>query len=250
MAQFDFKQAIAKVEANKPKPATAGYSDAMDAVEGQMKAAVAAGQAKNAAKNAADTAKFTDFEAQKAANVAQKLGGYEKQLAAAEAGEADFAAREGAISKEATAAARNLNRQGAAAASRGRNLGTIRGMAEQTGITRAQMGTQYEQQQLANAAQRRMAQQQAGALQTQLAEERQRALVQGTTGKQDALNQAYANIDAIAKAKDEAQAMYLSDEDVLAAANEMRTKVLPGATTAEERAAIEAYIQQYIKDNT
>lgn len=250
MAQFDFKQAIAKVEANKPKPATAGYSDAMDAVEGQWKGAVAAGQAENAAKNAADTAKFTDFEAQKAANVAQKLGGYEKQLAAAEAGEADFAAREGAISKEATAAARNLNRQGAAAAARGRNLGTLRGMAEQTGITRAQMGSEYERQQLANAAQRRMAQQQVGALQSTLAEQRQLALIQDTTGKQDALNQMYAQIDEIGKAKDEANPVHLSDEEVMAAAEEMRTKVLPSATTAEDRDKLEAYIQQYIDNNT
>lgn len=187
---------------------------------------------------------------QKAANEAQKLGGYEKQLAAAEAGEQDFAVREGMISREASAAARNLNRQGAASAARSKNLGTLRGMADQTGITRAQMGTEYEKQQLANAAQRRLAQQQAGALQTTLAEERQKALVQSTTGMQDALNQKYAQIDDIAKAKDDAQALYLSDADVYAAADEMRKKVLAGATTAEERAQLEAYIQQYIQDNT
>lgn len=187
---------------------------------------------------------------QKAANEAMKLSGYEKQLAAAEAGEQDFAVREGMISREAAAAARNLNRQGAASAARSKNLGTLRGMADQTGITRAQMGTEYEKQQLANAAQRRLAQQQAGALQTTLAEERQKALVQSTTGKQDALNQKYAQIDEIAKAKDDAQALYLSDADVYAAADEMRRKVLAGATTAEERAQLEAYIQQYIKDNT
>ena len=246
MAQFDFKQAIAKADAGKPKPAGAGYNDAMDAVEAQMKGAVAAGQAKNAAANA----KLDEFGAATAANQAQKLSGYEKQLAAAEAGEATFAQREGAISKEAAAAARNLNRQGAAAASRSRNLGTLRGMADQTGITRAQMGTEYERQQLANAAQRRAAQQQAGALQSTLAEEKQRALVQQTTGKQDALNQMYAQIDEISKAKDEAQAMYLSDADVMSAAEEMRKKVLPSATSAEERAKLEAYIQQYIADNT
>lgn len=187
---------------------------------------------------------------QKAANEAQKLGGYEKQLAAAEAGEQDFAVREGMISREASAAARNLNRQGAASAARSKNLGTLRGMADQTGITRAQMGTQYEQQQLTNAAQRRLAQQQAGALQSTLAEERQKALINQTTGKQDALNQMYAQIDDIAKAKDEAQNVYLSDKDVYEAANEMRTKVLAGVYDAEQRKLIEAYIQNYIDENT
>lgn len=252
MAQFDFKQAIAKVEANKPKPAPVapkpGYnSDGSDsAVWGELNKLVPEADAKNAAANA----KLDEFGAATAANQAQKLSGYEKQLAAAEAGEQDFAVREGMISKDAAAAARNLNRQGAAAASRSRNLGTLRGMADQTGITRAQMDTQYGQQQLENAAQRRAAQQQAGALQVTLANERQKALVQQTTGKQDALNQMYAQIDEIEDSTNKANPVHLSDEEVMQAAEEMRRKVSPGATSAEERAAIEAYIQQYIDDNT
>lgn len=184
------------------------------------------------------------------ANQAQKLSGLEKQLSAAEAGEADFAAAESRIARESAAAARDLNRQGAAVAARSRNLGTLRGMADQTADTRVRMGTQYEQQQLTNAAQRRLAQQQAGALQSTLAEERQKALINQTTGKQDALNQMYAQIDDIAKAKDEAQDVYLSDKDVYEAANEMRTKVLAGVYDPEQRKLIEAYIQNYIDENT
>jgi hypothetical protein len=184
------------------------------------------------------------------ANQAQKLAGYEKQLTAAESGEADFIAAESRLARESANAARDLNRQGAATAARSRNLGTLRGMADQTGIARAQMGTQYEQQQMANAAQRRLAQQQAGALQSTLAEERQKALVNETTGKQDALNQLYSQIDDIGKAKDEAQSLYLSDADVAEAADEMRKKVLAGVYDQEQRKLLEQYIQKYIDENT
>lgn len=244
MAQFDFTKAVEKVEANKPKPVKPAAEPMVDAWA-EWNAAAAKGQADYAAKEAAKQAAVD----QRASNEAMKLSGYEKQLAAAEAGEQDFAVREDMISREAAAAARNLNRQGAAAAARSKNLGTLRGMADQTGITRAQMGTEYEKQQLANAAQRRLAQQQAGALQTTLAEEKQKALVQSTTGKQDALNQKYAQIDEIAKATDEANDV-LTDDEVMAAVDEMRAKVVAGAGTPEERALLEAYIQQYIKNNT
>lgn len=246
MAQFDFKQAIAKVEANKPKPAGAGYNDGMDALEAQMKGAAAKGQADIAAKDA----KLQSFADQTAANQAQKLSGYEQQLAAAEKGIATFDQREGAISQEAAAAARNLNRQGSAVAARSRNLGTLRGMADQTGITRAQMGSEYERQQLANAAQRMLAQQQAGALQSTLAEERQQALVNATTGASDALNQKYAQVDEIAAAAAAANPIHLSDEDVMRTAEEMRQKVMASATTEAERKAIEKYIYDYIQNNT
>jgi cell fate (sporulation/competence/biofilm development) regulator YmcA (YheA/YmcA/DUF963 family) len=245
MAQFDFKQAIAKVEANKPKPAPVapkpGYnSDGSDsAVWGELNKLVPEADAK-----------LAGIASQTAANQAQKLSGYEQQLAAAQAGEQDFAVREGMISKEATAAARNLNRQGAAIAARNKNLGQSRGQAREFADTRAQMDTAYGRQQLENAAQRRAAQQQAGALQSTLAEEKQRALVQQTTGKQDALNQMYAQIDEIEDSTNKANPVHLSDGEVMQAAEEMRRKVLPGATSAEERAAIEAYIQQYIADNT
>lgn len=244
MAEFNFNKVQQELAAKKSatSPVTSAAQQEIDAFSAKIKKAVDERNAANAAKQA--------MVEQGKTNQAQKLSGLEKQLSAAEAGEADFAAAESRIARESAAAARDLNRQGAAVAARSRNLGTLRGMADQTADTRARMGTQYEQQQLANAAQRRLAQQQAGALQSTLAEERQKALINETIGKQDALNQMYAQIDDIAKAKDEAQAVYLSDEDVREAADEMRKKVLAGVYDAEQRKLIEAYIQNYIDENT
>lgn len=244
MAEFNFNKVQQELAAKKSatSPVTSAAQQEIDAVGAKIKKAVDERNAANAAKQA--------MVEQGKTNQAQKIAGFEKQLSAAEAGEADFAAAESRIARESAAAARDLNRQGAAVAARSRNLGTLRGMADTTADTRTRMDTQYGQQ-LADAARRRLdMQQQAGALQSRLAEERQKALIDQTIGKQDALNQLYGQIDDIAKAKDEAQPVYLSDEDVREAADEMRKKVLAGVYDAEQRKLIEAYIQNYIDENT
>lgn len=182
-------------------------------------------------------------------NQAAKLSGFEQQLKAAQSAEADYAKQEGALMQGERADKRALTRQAAATMARTKNLGTLRGAAEQTGIGRAQVGTQYAQQQMANAANRRLAQMQAGELQSALAEERQKALVASTTGRTAAANQAKAAAQKILDAEAEKQWFTFDVTDRQRTADRIRREVLAGVTDPQVAAELENWIDQNLGEN-